>query len=115
MKTSFDCDIKAVVQTNCDKRSTNTINFYSKQGMAIFSEKVSVFMNPNLEQMLKVTLLIVKQNTTKMVGIVNVNLANDPIADAKIWKYSLDKCPIPDVKMQMSYEVKGKLNKPVVK
>ena len=107
MKTSFDCQIKAVVQTNAEKKSTQTINFSSKHGQAIFSERITLFSNPKVTQTLKVTLLIVKQNTTKMVGVVNLSLMDDPVANSGLDKYSLDKCPIPDVKFLMTYTFSG--------
>jgi hypothetical protein len=108
MKATFDCKIKAIVQTNCDKKSTSPANFTSKHENALFSEKITVFSNPDLAKTLKITLLIVKSNTTKMVGVVNIDMESDPIAESGLEKYSLDKCPMPNVKLQMTYLINGK-------
>lgn len=108
MNATFDCQIKAIVQSNSDKRPSSTVSFQSSNGKAIFSEEVTVFSNPNLAQTLKITLLIVKANTTKMVGIVNLDIEDDPVATAGLTRYSLDKCPMTEVKLSMTYLLNGK-------
>jgi hypothetical protein len=104
LKASFKCKIKAVVQSNCDKQSSNTVQFSVNQGQAIFQESIIVYSNPSLDQTLKLTTLIVKKNTTKMVGVVKINLNNDPIRLSGSDKYVLEKCPMPGVKLQFQYE-----------
>lgn len=42
-----------------------------------------------------------------MVGVVNLSLMDDPVANSGLDKYSLDKCPIPDVKFLMTYTFSG--------
>ena len=108
MKATFDCKIKAIVQTNCDKKSTTPANFTSKHENALFAQKIKVFSNPDLAKSLKITLLIVKANTTKMVGVVNIDMESDQIAKSGLEKYSLDKCPMPNVKLQLTYLINGK-------
>jgi hypothetical protein len=111
MKATFDCKIKAIVQTNCDKKSSSTVDFTSKHENAIFAQKITVFSNPDLAKTLKITLLIVKANTTKMVGVVNIDMESDPIARSGSERYSLDKCPMPNVKLLMTYLMNGKQTK----
>lgn len=108
LKASFDCQIKAVVQSNCDKQSSRTVSFSVAQGQAVFQESIVVFSNPSLAQTLKLTTLIVKRKTTKMVGVVRVTLNNDLVALSGADLYSLEKCPMKDVKLQFRYSVEGR-------
>jgi hypothetical protein len=105
LKASFKCKIKTVVQSNCDKQSSKTVQFSVSQGQAVFQENITVFSNPSLDQTLKLTTLIVKKNTTKMVGVVKVDLSNDGVQLSGLDKYVLEKCPMPGVKLQFTYSM----------
>jgi hypothetical protein len=81
------------------------VKFNVSKGQAVFMENIKLFSNPDLDQTLKLTTLIVNKNTTKMVGVVKIVLGEDPVKQSGQVKYTLQKCPMAGVKLEFSYNV----------
>ncbi len=102
LKASFNCQIKTVIQTNCDKQSSKTVKFSVSKSQAVFQENITLYSNPDLDQTLKLTIFMWNKNTTKMVGIVRIQLGSDEMKLSGKDKYILEKCPMKGVQLQFS-------------
>lgn len=112
LNVSFKCNIKALVKTNRAKKNSSSVPFDVKNNRAIFNQRLNLQCDPDpgsdpkKKNTLKITLIILKGTSTKMVGFVEIDLADDPVKRAGGEKYLLKGCPQKNVALQLSYEYK---------
>ena len=104
LNVSFDCEIKAQIETNVQKKKTPCVKFNLSSHEAVFDFPIQILCDPRKANKLKITLIIVKNRSTKMVGEVVVDLENDPKRRAGMNKYHLRRCPQKNVCLKMKYE-----------
>jgi hypothetical protein len=106
LSVSFQCQLKAIIETNRTKINSSVVPFDLQRNEAIFNQKLSLECNPKSSRgnFLKITLVILKDKSTKMVGRVEINLDNDPIRSAGGNKYVLKRCPQKNVKLKLGYD-----------
>jgi hypothetical protein len=104
LNVSFDCQIKALIETNVEKKNSSSVQFNPSKNEAVFSQKLRLMCDPKKPNILKITLIILKNKSTKMVGQIKINLENDPNKRAGINKYVLKRCPQKNVRLKMFYE-----------
>ena len=110
LKVSFDCRIKAIVEYNTKKKNTSSVRFNPHENKAVFNQIVKLDNLYSAKNFLKITLIILKNNSTKMVGKVLINLDDDPIKEAGNFEYFLKRCPLKNVKLVLDYEYKPAKN-----
>ena len=105
LKAKFNCKLKALLETNSEKRPSKIVSFSMSRGEANFSQSIILHSNPNKKEFLKITTLIVQDKTTKMVGLVHIELGNDQVKNSGNSKYELKNCPMKNVKLKFEYNI----------
>ena len=108
LNVSFDCHIKALIETNVEKKNSSSVKFDPSKNEAVFAQKLGLLCDPKKDNILKITLIILKNTSTKMVGQVKIDLDNDLNKNAGINKYILKRCPQKNVKLKLFYEYGAK-------
>lgn len=103
LRISFDCKIRAILETSREKKQSKSIQLNSNSTQAVFDETIQISMDPDTNSLLKITLIILKGTSKKMVGRLAIDINNDPLAELGENKYSLQRCPQKNVKLKMDY------------
>lgn len=104
LRLSFECKIKAIVETQLGKTHSSFVKNDISGGEVIFNETVSTSVPRQGSHVVKIVLIILKGNNTKMVGHIIFDLDNDPIKEKRNHKYVLQKCPQKHVRLKLDYE-----------
>ena len=105
LSVSFKCSLKAVLHSNCERKNSRSVPFDLQNNEVSFNQKIFLKSDTNKKEFLKVTIIILKENTKKMVGSVEVDLAWDPIKRGGGNKYRLQRCPQENAKVKMEYYI----------